>query len=55
MVKKMGETGVRLTACKWCADEYGVSEKLEQIGIEVKYMGKPLTGFLKSGQPVLVF
>ena len=49
------KTGVSLTACKWCADEYGVSEELSRLGVEVKYMGKPLTGYLKNNHKVLVF
>jgi hypothetical protein len=45
--------GVVLEACKACSDSYGVSEKLEEMGIEVKYMGEPLTGYLKDGYKVL--
>jgi len=54
-VGKIREQGVILTACKACSDSYGVSEKLAEMGIEVKYMGKPLTGMLKSGWHVLTF
>ena len=54
-IAKLKETGVKLTACKWCSDQYGVSDKLEKMGIEVKYMGKPLTGYLKAGHKVLTF
>jgi hypothetical protein len=45
--------GVLLEACKACSDSYGVSGKLEEMGIEVKYMGEPLTGYLKDGYKVL--
>jgi hypothetical protein len=44
----MKEAGVKFMACKACADMYGVSNDLEKLGIEVKYMGAPLTGFLKN-------
>lgn len=47
-VKAMIANGVELKACKACSDSYGVSEKLQQLGIEVKYMGRPLTQILKS-------
>ncbi len=47
--KKMLEKGVQVVACKACADSYGVSEQLAGMGIEVKYMGAPLTEMLKSG------
>lgn len=54
-VKKMKDIGVNLTACKWCADQYKVSDTLEELGVEVKYMGKALTDYIKSGREVLVF
>jgi hypothetical protein len=41
--------GVELLACKACADLYGVTDKLRALGIEVIYMGQPLTEMLKSG------
>jgi hypothetical protein len=47
-IKKMKDEGVEIVACKACADSYGVSGKLEELGIEVKYMGVPLTELLKS-------
>ena len=52
-VAKMKETGIVLEACKACADRYGVSSVLEQLGVEVKYMGAPLTDYLKEGRSVL--
>lgn len=54
-LKKMKEVGVELFACKACADMYGVSEKLEDLGIEVKYMGKDLTEMLQGGWTSLTF
>jgi hypothetical protein len=54
-VRGMAEVGVSLVACKWCSDSYGVSEALEGLGIEVKYMGAPLTEMLKTGWHVLTF
>ena len=47
--------GVQLQACLACSDSYGVSEKLKDMGLEVVYMGKPLTNYLKSGYSVLTF
>jgi hypothetical protein len=47
-VKKMQEDGVELLACKACSDMLKVSEKLRDLGIDVKYMGEPLTEMLKS-------
>ena len=47
-LQKMKEAGVKLQACKACSDQYGVTDKLEDLGVEVKYMGEPLTEFLKG-------
>ncbi len=54
-IREMGEAGVELVACKACADSYGVSEKLEELGVEVKYMGVPLTEMLKRDWVVVTF
>ena len=53
IVKQMKEAGVELLACKWCADQYGVSDKLVELGVDVKYMGQGLTDMLKSDWKVL--
>lgn len=50
---KMKEEGVVLKACKACADSYGVTPKLEELGIEVIYMGNELTEYLKGEGNVL--
>jgi hypothetical protein len=52
-IKKALDAGVHLTACKACADQLGVTETLEQLNIEVKYWGDPLTKLLKNGQTLL--
>ena len=52
-VKKALDTGVHITACKACADQLGVSEDLEKLGIEVKYWGEPLTEILKNDETLL--
>jgi hypothetical protein len=54
-VREMGDAGVEFVACKACADGYGVSEALERLGIEVKYMGVPLTEMLKGDWEVVSF
>ena len=41
-INKMKEEGVVVEACKACADMYGVSDKLSELGIDVKYMGTTL-------------
>lgn len=54
-IKKMMEFGVEVLACKACADLYGVSDKLEALGIGVEYMGVPMTDMLKQGWTSLTF
>jgi hypothetical protein len=51
----MEEAGIVLEACKKCSDLFGVSESLEKLHIDVKYMGEPLTAYLKEGMKVLTF
>jgi hypothetical protein len=45
---RIKDAGVKLLACRKCSDLYGVSNDLRQLGIEVKYMGKPLTEYLRN-------
>lgn len=52
-MRRMIKSGVTVKACKACTDEYGVTTDLERLGIDVKYMGEPLTQYLKGGQTVL--
>jgi hypothetical protein len=47
-IEEMKAAGVVLLACKACSDGYGVSEGLEKLGVEVKYMGEPFTQILKD-------
>lgn len=54
-VKQMKEEGIELLACKACADMYGVTEKLGEMGVDVKYMGVPLTDTIKSGTHLVTF
>ncbi len=52
-LEELKTAGVELLACKACADRYGVSDKLTDLGIDVIYMGAPLTGMLKEGWATL--
>ena len=47
-VMEMMASGIHVEACKACSDNLGVTEKLIQMGIQVKYMGSPMTDYLKS-------
>ncbi|MBU7031149.1 MAG: DsrE family protein [Theionarchaea archaeon] len=47
-MKKMKQAGIILEACKACADLYGVSDSLRDLGVDVKYMGEPLTTYIQE-------
>ena len=52
-IKEALDAGVHITACKACADQLGVSDDLEKLGIEVKYWGVPLTDILANDEKLL--
>lgn len=52
-IKEALDAGVHITACKACADQLKVSDKLEELGIEVIYWGTPLTDILKEDEKLL--
>jgi hypothetical protein len=54
-IKTMIDNGVKVQACLACADSYGVTDRLRTLGIDVKYMGKPLTDLIKQGWHILTF
>jgi hypothetical protein len=54
-IKVMLSDGVQVQACLACTDSYGVTEQLRGLGVQVKYMGKPLTDLIKGGWNVLTF
>lgn len=54
-VKAMLTKNIKVIACQACADSYQISDQLRALGIEVKYMGIPLTDYLKSDVKVITF
>jgi hypothetical protein len=54
-VKDMIDAGVDVCACRENADTYGVADKLEKLGVDVRYMGEPVTEMLKSGAKLITF
>lgn len=45
---KMKEVGIKLLACKACADLYGIEDQLKKLGVEVRYTGQDLTDFISD-------
>lgn len=54
-VEEMIKAGVHVSACRENADIYGVADRLADLGIDVKYMGEPVTEMLKSGAKLITF
>ena len=52
-LREAQEAGVYVTACKACADQLGVTEALEALGVEVQYLGVALTNILKNEEALL--
>ena len=52
-IRELIQVGVKVSACKACADQYGVAEKLESMGVEVIRWGPPLTEILKNREHLL--
>jgi len=50
---EMMHQGIRIEACRDCADNFNVTGILEKIGINVRYMGLPLTEYIKQDQKFL--
>ncbi len=52
-VKEMLNAGVTIESCKDCCENFGVTRQLEELGITVRFMGEPLTKYLKGDEKVL--
>ena len=54
-IKTLQEAGVKISACKYCSDRMGISEKLEELGIKVEYVSSGIAQMLKDGWASLSF
>ena len=54
-IKVIQETGVTFNCCVVCSDDYGVSEKLASLDIELTHTGEMLTKALQSDYKVITF
>ena len=52
-IKMMETVGVRVIACKKCAQDQGVEDELSACGVEVFYTGEVLTPWLLEKKPFL--
>jgi hypothetical protein len=54
-VQTIMNTGVKFNACVVCTDEYGISEQLQNLGIELTHTGEMLTNALQNDYKVITF
>jgi len=54
-LKAMQKDGIVLEACMACSNSYGVTDKLKELGVDVKGMGKVLTEYIKGDEKVITF
>jgi hypothetical protein len=52
-ILEMIRCGITIEACRDCAENFGVAEKMEKLGITVRYMGQPFTEYIQAGEKVL--
>jgi len=49
-MKKVQDSGVKFNCCVVCSDDYGVSEKLSTLGVELIHTGEMLTEALQGDE-----
>ena len=52
-VQEMQDAGILVEACRSCAENYRVVEDLEDLGIDVYYIGERFSEYMKEGRKVL--
>lgn len=52
-ILEMKQNGISVEACKDCCDNFKVSDTLERLGINVRYMGEPLTEYIKANEKII--
>jgi hypothetical protein len=53
LIKKGLDMGVQISACRACSRELGLEKEIEALGVNVDYMGMPLTNILKNNEKLL--
>ena len=54
-VKVVQETGVKFNCCVVCSDDYGVSDKLASLGVDMIHTGEMLTEALQTDWKTITF
>lgn len=50
---EMLHAGITVEACLDCSENFRVKERIEKLGINVRYMGIPLTEYIKNGEKTI--
>lgn len=50
---EMLKAGVTVEACRDCCENFGVTETISKLGIEIRNMGEPFTEYIKAGEKVI--
>lgn len=53
LIREAQDAGVHVSAYKACAQALGVTRELQELHIEVRYWGLPLTELIKNGEKLL--
>ena len=54
-IKKLIDAGIDVRACRACSDNFKVTRSLEELGVNVQYVGKLVSQMLKEGWHQLSF
>jgi len=55
MLKGIKKSGVALSTCVVCSDDYGVTEQLRELGVDPIHTGELMTNALKNDWKVITF
>lgn len=53
-MKVVHDSGVKFNACVVCTDDYGVSDKLRELGVQLIHTGEMLTEALQSDETKVI-
>jgi hypothetical protein len=54
-LKRYIDVGREVLACRWCSDDYGVSDRLTELGIKVEYIGVFVSQAIREGYTPMVW
>lgn len=55
MLKELIDSGTIPTACKFIAEKHDIKEPLSGIGLEIDYVGKPISDYINNDYIPMVF